>query len=68
MKLIVGLIVGFLVGYQLGRMAAGTEASPDLPAQGRKLAGGAARFGQTAVQRARTTIQSRLMGDGEHWE
>jgi len=68
MKLIIGLIVGLLIGYQLGRMAAGTEASPDLAAQGRKLAGGAARFGQTAVQRARTKIQSRLMGDGEHWE
>ncbi|MGH2528102.1 MAG: hypothetical protein ACRDH0_01980 [Actinomycetota bacterium] len=68
MKLIIGLIVGFLVGYQLGRMAAGTEASSDLATQGRKLAGGAARFGQTAVQRARTTIQSRLMGDGERWD
>ncbi len=68
MKLVIGLIVGFLVGYQLGRMAAGTEASPDLAARGRKLAGGAARFGQTAMQRARATIQSRLMGDGERWD
>jgi hypothetical protein len=64
MKWMIGVILGFLIGYQIGRMAAG-GGGPDLAARGRRLTGGATRFGQSAVQRARTTIQGRLAGDGE---
>ncbi len=63
-KLMFGLIVGFVVGYQLGRKAiGGPEATAEAAAQGRRLVGGAARVGLQAVQRARSTIQSRLGGE-----
>jgi hypothetical protein len=64
MKFLIGVILGVLVGYQIGRMATGTSGS-DLAARGRRITGGATRFGQSAIQRAKTTIQSRLAGDGE---
>jgi hypothetical protein len=52
MKFVIGVILGFLIGYQLGL-------------SGESLAGSAGRLGQSAVQRARTTIQARLARDGE---
>jgi len=52
MKFVIGMILGFLIGYQLGR-------------SGETLAGSAGRFGQSAVQRARSTIQARMARDGE---
>jgi hypothetical protein len=52
MKFVIGVILGFLIGYQLGR-------------SGESLAGSAGRFGQSAVQRARSTIQARMTRDGE---
>jgi hypothetical protein len=52
MKFVIGMILGFLIGYQLGR-------------SGETLADSAGRFGQSAVQRARSTIQARLARDGE---
>jgi hypothetical protein len=64
MKFLVGMILGFLIGYQLGRIAAGREGTPDLAVQGRRLASGA----QSAMVRARASMQSRRSGDGETWD
>ena len=52
MKFVIGVIVGFLVGYQLGR-------------SGESLTSSAGRLGQSAVNRARSGIQTRLARDGE---
>jgi hypothetical protein len=59
MKFILGLIVGFLIGYNLAQR----DTSPDSPT--RRIVDGATRASLVAVQRARTTIQSRLTGDGD---
>jgi hypothetical protein len=59
MKFILGAIVGFLIGYNLAQR----DTSPESPT--RRLVDGATRASLVAVQRARTTIQSRLTGDGE---
>ncbi len=64
MKFVVGVIFGFLIGYQLGRMAAGREGTPDLAVQGRRLASGA----QSAMLRARESMQNRRAGNGETWD
>ena len=45
MKFVIGVILGFLVGYQLGR-------------SGESLTGSAGRLGQSAVNRARSGIQT----------
>ncbi len=59
MKFLFGLIVGFLIGYNLAQR----DTSPDSPT--RRLVDGATRASMVAVQRARTTIQSRLAGNGD---
>ncbi|MGZ4115081.1 MAG: hypothetical protein ACXVQT_08405 [Actinomycetota bacterium] len=59
MKFILGAIVGFLIGYNLAQR----DTSPDSTT--RRLVDGATRASLVAVQRARTTIQSRLTGDGD---
>jgi hypothetical protein len=59
MKFIVGLIIGFVVGYNVAQR----DTSPDSPT--RRFVDGATRASMVAVQRARTSIQSRLTGDGE---
>jgi hypothetical protein len=59
MKFIFGAIVGFLIGYNLAQR----DTSPDSTT--RRLVDGATRASLVAVQRARTTIQSRLTGDGD---
>jgi hypothetical protein len=59
MKFIFGAIVGFLIGYNLAQR----DTSPDSTT--RRLVDGATRASLVAVQRARTTIQSRLSGDGD---
>jgi hypothetical protein len=59
MKFILGVVIGFLIGYNLAQR----DTAPDSPT--RRLVDGATRAGLVAVQRARTTIQSRLTGDGD---
>jgi hypothetical protein len=59
MKFIFGAIVGFLIGYNFAQR----DTSPDSTT--RRLVDGATRASLVAVQRARTTIQSRLSGDGD---
>jgi len=59
MKFIFGAIVGFLIGDNLAQR----DTSPDSTT--RRLVDGATRASLVAVQRARTTIQSRLAGDGD---
>jgi hypothetical protein len=58
MKFILGLLIGFLIGYNLAER----DTSPDSTT--RRIVDGATRASLVAVQRARTTIQSRLGGDG----
>jgi hypothetical protein len=59
MKFIFGLAIGFVVGYNVAMR----DTSPDSPT--RRIVDGATRASLVAVQRARTTIQSRLAGDGD---
>jgi hypothetical protein len=59
MKFIFGLVVGFFIGYNV----AVRDTSPDSAT--RRIVDGATRASLVAVQRARTTIQSRLTGDGD---
>jgi hypothetical protein len=59
MKFIFGVVVGFLIGYNMAQR----DTSPDSPT--RRIVDGATRASLVAVQRARTTIQSRLAGDGD---
>jgi hypothetical protein len=59
MKFVLGLILGFVIGYNMAQR----DTAPDSPT--RRIVDGATRAGMVAVQRARTTIQSRLAGDGD---
>ena len=52
MKFVIGVILGFLIGYQMGR-------------SGETLSGSAGRLGQSAVNRARSSLQARMARDGE---
>jgi hypothetical protein len=58
MKFILGLLIGFLIGYNMAER----DTSPNSTT--RRIVDGATRASVVAVQRARTTIQSRLGGDG----
>ena len=58
MKFILGLLIGFLIGYNIAER----DTSPNSPT--RRIVDGATRASLVAVRRARTTIQSRLGGDG----
>jgi hypothetical protein len=59
MKFILGLLIGFVIGYKLAER----ETSPDAP--GKRLVDTVTRVGTSAVDRARTTIQARMAGDGD---
>jgi hypothetical protein len=59
MKFILGAIIGFLIGYNVAQR----DTAPDSAT--RRIVDGATRASLVAVQRARTTIQSRLAGNGD---
>ena len=60
MKFILGVLIGFMIGYKLSERE---TASPNAP--GRRIVDGVTRAGVVAFDRARTTIQARMAGNGE---
>jgi hypothetical protein len=60
MKFLLGLLIGFIIGYKLSEREVATPNAP-----GRRLVDTVTKAGTTAVDRARTTIQSRMGANGE---